>query len=116
LLDELELLPPPCENPLEELDVALPLPESVAVAVPVEVPDEELLSELPELPEWLSVPGPEPDRPGTVCTVELEEEAEAVPDDDDAPSVMLVPVARKEERMVLSFPSTTVLFVPATLL
>ena len=66
--DELELeleLPSPCENPLEPLVAAAPLPESVPVAVDTDdIDDAEL--ESPELPEWLSVPGPEPVRPGTV--------------------------------------------------
>jgi len=121
LLDELdEELPPPCVNPFEELLVAaLPLPESVAVELPADVAvedDESLLPELPELPLWPSVPGPEPVRPGTVCTVELAFAAEPDADDEEAPRVMFVPVARKEERIVGSLPSTTVLFVPATLL
>lgn len=116
MLDELEL-PPPWENPFEELLVAaLPLPESVAVAVPVSVEVEDEESLLSELPLWLSVPGPDPVRPGTVCTVELALAAEPDADDEEAPKVMFVPVARKEERTVGLLPSTTVLFVPASLL
>jgi hypothetical protein len=115
LFDELPELPLPCENPLELPVDELPLPESVAVAAPVDAEDEELESLLESLPEWVSVPGPEPLRPGTVCTVELAVAPEEA-DEAEAPSVMFVPVARKEERIVLSFPSTTVLFVPAALL
>jgi hypothetical protein len=117
LLDELEdELPSPCENVLEELLVAaLPL-ESVAVEASPEVADEELLeSALLESP-WLSVPGPDPVRPGIVCAVVLGLDAEPDADEETAPSVMFVPVARKEERIVGSLPSTTVLFVPASLL
>ena len=116
LLEELEELPSPCENEFEELEVAaLPPDESVAEALPAEVAEELLESSLPELPEWLSVPGPDPVRPGTVCTVELAEAPDEA-DDADAPRVMFVPVARKEDRTVSLSPSTTVLFVPATLL
>lgn len=115
MFDELDELPSPCENPLEELVAALPLPESVAVAAPADVADEELESLLPESPEWLSVPGPDPVSPGIVCTVELADAPEEA-DDAVAPRVMFVPVARKEDKTVSSVPSTTVLFVPATLL
>ena len=62
LFDELDELPSPCENPLELPVAALLLPESVALAVD----EDEELESLLESPEWVSVPGPEPVRPGTV--------------------------------------------------
>lgn len=108
LLDEELELPSLCENPLEELLVeALPLPESVAVDAPVDAEAEELEPLLPESPEWLYVPGLVPLRPGIVYTAKLADAPEEA-DEDEAPNVLFVPVARKENRTVSSFPSTTV--------
>ena len=86
---------------------AVPLEESVLVA-PI-VPAAELL----ESPEWLSVPGPPPERPGMLSAVDDGVEApEDVPEGLDAPNDIFSPVASNEPRIVGSLPSTTVLLRP----
>lgn len=91
------LLPPPfCENvPEDELVLALPLPDPVAVPLAL-VPS----------PPGTWPPGPEFESPGTDWALELGFAAEA-------PIVIFSPVARRELKTVALSPSMTVLFVPA---
>lgn len=103
----LPLLLPVAELPLEE---SVALDEALAE-------EEELESPESSPPEWLSVPGPEPERPGTVCGVDdgflvAEDVPEAEDDDFDSPYDGFSPVARNEARIVGSLPSTTVLLLP----
>lgn len=113
LLELDEPLPLPWENPpLPLLPVEeLPLEESTEVAL-LDAAAEELLSD----PEWLSVPGPPPERPGTVSAVFVALLPEEVAEGSTLPASISSPVAINEARTVGSLPSITVSLVPAILL
>lgn len=107
--------PEPCWKPplLPPLPLSEP-PASVGVEPILETGDE--LSpespESPEVPEWVSAPGPAPERPGIVAAVLLGLDPLLVAEDSTFPASMSSPVAINEARTVGSLPSMTVLFVP----
>ena len=104
----------PCDAPLPVFAVdglcTKPVdaePEALDTAFPLLEPDPELL-----LPRCPFVPGPAPDKPGTVATLLLAAAPEPVA--DGSPADMFVPVPNSDSSTVLSLVIETVLLVPAS--